>query len=267
MTGTRASHWTQHHRNWARLGPPLRPNAEVAAAARGLLSGRDERVLLLGVTPELADAGADLTAVDRNPEMIAKIWPGDAPNRRALVGDWLRLDFPDASFSAAIGDGSLNALGYPAGHLALHGELARVLRPGGRFVCRVFAAPEAGESLTALGEMALGGAIRGFNAFKWRLAMALVAESGDPNIAVIRILDAFDAMFADRDLLARATGWERGDIDTIDAYRGSAEIYSFPTRDQFLAIVPGIFAGARFAAAGAYELAERCPILVADKSA
>jgi SAM-dependent methyltransferase len=260
------SHWTQHHRNWARLGPPLRPNGEVAAAVRDLLSGHDECILLLGVTPELADVGADVTAVDRNPAMIANIWPGDTTARRAVAGDWLRLGFPDASFSAAIGDGSLNALGYPAGHQALHGELARVLRPGGRFVCRVFAAPRAGEPVEALREAALGGAIRGFNAFKWRLAMALVAASGDPNIAVVRILDAFDAMFADRDRLAQATGWECADIDTIDAYRGSTEIYSFPTKDQFLAIVPGAFAQARFVAAGSYELAERCPILVMDKA-
>ena len=53
MTGT-SNHWQTYHRRWSGLEAPLRPNAEIRAAIVDLVGDKTERVLLLGVTPELA---------------------------------------------------------------------------------------------------------------------------------------------------------------------------------------------------------------------
>ena len=258
------SHWTEYHRRWARLTPPLRPNGEVADAVRQAIAGLAGRVLLLGVTPELSDVAQRIEAIDRSETMIAHIWPGDSETRRASRGDWLDLAAPVGHFTAAIGDGSLNALTYPHGYRRLLDRLAEAVRPGGRFAVRTFVTPDPCESLEAVREAAMAGEIRTFHAFKWRLAMAMVTQAGDPNIEVARILEGFYRLVPDRSALAKATGWAAEDIDTIDVYRGSAEIYSFPTFTQLCAAVPDRFVNVRQVPSGTYELAERCPLIVMD---
>jgi SAM-dependent methyltransferase len=258
------SHWAEFYRRWAQLTPPLRPHKDVAEGIRKAVAGHDERVLLLGVTPELADLGAELIAVDHNDMMIAKIWPGDTARRRVVKADWRDLPFPRNDFSAAIGDGSLNALTYPTAHRQLYDQLAKVIRPGGRFVFRHYTTPDRGETIAAVRAAALAGKIGSFHAFKWRLAMAMVAATGDPNIRVEAIREAFDREFPDRAKLAVAAGWPVADIDTIDVYRGSSEIYSFPTFGQLRGAIPAAFENPRLVPVGSYELAERCPLVVMD---
>ncbi len=258
------NHWQTYHEKWSRLAPPLRPDREVVAAFRQALGPRAGKVLLLGVTPELADIGDDVTAVDRSQPMIDYIWPGDTPRRRARCGDWLSIGFADGAFDGVVGDGVLNFPRYADGTRALFAAIRRVLRPGGCFVCRLFASPEETEPLERIRDDAYRGAIGNFHALKWRVAMAAVRASGEPNIPVRSIRDTFMRLFPDRDELSRATGWTRADIDTIDVYDGSAEVYAFPTRRQFLEAARGIFAPGRLVEAGAYPLAERCPLLVLE---
>jgi SAM-dependent methyltransferase len=258
------SHWADLQSRWARLGPPLRPNREVAEGMARAIAGHDRRVLLLGVTPELAELGDELIGVDINEAMIAHIWPGDSQRRRAVKGDWLDLPFPHGHFTAAIGDGSLNALTYPEGHRRLYGQLAAVLQPGGRFVVRLFKSPDRGEPLAAVRAAALAGKIGSFHAFKWRLAMAIVAASDSANIPVRRILEAFEREFPDRAGLGAAAGWPAAEIDTIDAYRNSAEVYNFPTFVQLCAALPDCFVNPRLIPTGSYELAERCPLVAME---
>jgi SAM-dependent methyltransferase len=258
------SHWADFHRRWAQLTPPLRPNKDVAEGIRQAIAGHAERVLLLGVTPELAELGTEVVGVDHSEMMIANIWPGDTERRRVVKADWLALPFPKGHFSAAMGDGSLNALTYPDGHRGLYAQLSRVVRPGGRFAFRLFKTPDRCEPIAAVRAAALAGEIASFHAFKWRLAMAIVAASKNPNIRVTAIRDAFNREFPDRAGLAAASGWKATDIDTIDVYKGSSEIYSFPTFDQLRAVITDSFENPRLVAVGSYELAERCPLVVAD---
>ena len=88
----------------------------------------------------------------------------------------------------------------------------------------------------------------------------------EPSVAVQSIRAVFESIFPNRQRLVETVGWDRREIDKIDLYKSSPEIYNFPTRPQTLAIVPPVFANARFIPVGDYELADRCPLLVMDKT-
>ena len=95
--------------------------------------------------------------------------------------------------------------------------------------------------------------------------MALITEPAQPRVGVNAILDTFNSLFKNREELSRATGWPRDQIDTIDFYQGSSVAFHFPTRDRLLSVISEIFTDSRFVSSGTYELAERCPLLVAQK--
>ncbi len=228
---------------------------------RSAIAGHDQRVLLLGVTPEYADVGTDVTAIDSSETMIANVWPGDTAHRRAIKGDWFAMPFERASFSAALGDGSFNTLPWPDGHRRMFDLLATMLRPRGRVVFRLFRAPDSAQSVDAVIAAAKARKIGSFHAFKWHLAMALVAANRNPNIPVAAIRDAFDAAFPDRETLAAVTGWPAAQIETIDVYRGSPDSYSFPTSAEIRSAIPATFTTPDFLPSGSYELAERCPLV------
>jgi SAM-dependent methyltransferase len=260
--------WAAFQARWARLKPPLRANDEVVAAIGAAIGdAADGRApaLLLGVTPEYAGIAPAMVAVDWSRPMIDGIWPGDDAARRSLCADWRDLPLASGSCGAAVGDGSLSCLAWPDDYRRVFDRLAAVLRPGARLAIRCYATPDPCEPLAAVGAAALAGAAEGFHALKWRIAMALAAARGDPNVPVVAILAAFDTLFPDRGRLAAAAGWDDEEIAEIDAYAGQRLVYSFPTRAEVLARVPPAFAGARFVAAGTYPLAERCPILVAER--
>ncbi len=252
------SYWNNIPRHWARLGPPVRPNREVVEVFSRQIAEVPGKVLLLGVTPELADIGADVTAVDRNANMIKYIWPGDSASRRSCNGDWRNLQFAGGTFGSCVGDGSLNALTYPEDIAKVLRGVSQVLRPGGRFVCRLYLTPDRCESLEDVRAAAMNGGIHGFHALKWRVAMATAAAQGNANIRVTAILDSFERLFPERDVLSLRRGWPDDVINTIDVYRHSAETYCFPTAAQILSLTPPEFAHPRLVDVGGYELAERC---------
>lgn len=260
------SHFSALYRVPLRLGPPLRPNEEVIAAYGRLIAGHAARVLLLGMTRALADIGADVDAVDKDASVIARAWPGDTERRRAHTADWLALPFPARHFTAAVGDGALNSVGRLRNYRPLFAELERVLEPGAPIVTRVYARPVDCESVAAVAAAALAGEIPVFNALKWRLAMALVAEAGEPDIEVERIKAAFDRLFPDRGALAAAARYEMEDIATIDIYAGSRMIYSFPSLAEIRGCVPDSLGEMQVVPAGTYALAERCPLIVLRKN-
>ena len=223
---------------------------------RQALGRNPGRGLLLGVTPELARLTADIVAIDNNFGMISVIWPGGP----VVQADWLCLPFRQNSFDFVIGDGSLTMLSYPEGYIKFFAQIKTALKPSARAVFRAFVTPETAELRQSVMDAAFAGKIGNFHAFKWRLAMALVAERKTPDIAVSDIYNAFQKEVPDRQKLVQATGWPKQDIDTIDVYRDSAAVYSFPTLSQLRQVVT---AGWREQPLvhGSYELAERCPVL------
>jgi SAM-dependent methyltransferase len=256
--------WSVFYRRWTFLEPPLRPPSEVCEALRTLTAGFSDRVLLLGVTPELSAIGGRVVAVDRSDTSLAFIWPGNRPGRRAVRGDWAQLPCADGSMSAALGDGSLNCVDYPCGFTRVLGELARVLRRGGRLVVRLYTSPDDAESMASIRARTMNGEVANIHALKWRLAQAIGAGRDQPNVPVRSILHAFNRQFPDRQALGRATGWSDFAIRQIDEYANLGDVFSFPTARQVLTALPTGFVNPRLVAAGTYPLAERCPLLVAE---
>lgn len=130
---------------------------------------------------------------------------------------------------------------------------------------RCFVRPDRAETLDAVASAALAGDVGSMHALKWRIAMALEVDHTF-SVKVVDIRTAFDRLFPDRDLLARITGWPLQVIETIDAYRGVATRYSFPTLAAIRTAAAPLFevGGVRL---GCYELAERCPTVLFRKSA
>lgn len=256
------NHWNHHHRIWSRLGPPLRPAPEALRALERELNADGEHVLLLGVTSELNQLGASMTATELSPAVIAARWPGDTETRRALEADWMALPLADSSVGRVAGDGSLSCVAGRAERLKVLSEAARVMRPGGRGAIRLFAGTDEAENLDQVIEDAMAGAIGSFHALKWRVAMAHVSWDADRGIAVSRIREAFNAMFPDRAELSAAAGWHPAVIDTIDAYEKSDVVYSFPSQRLLREEAGRSFGSVRFVETGHYPLAERCPLLV-----
>ena len=260
QTPTPKNVWDNHARQWNRLTSPLRPCDQDLDLMKQGIKPIVGRCLLLGVTPEFCCLSDNLIAIDHNASMIRAVWPGNNNRRNIVQGDWLHLPFRPGAFDAVIGDGCLTLMHYPLSYELLFSELRRVLKNPGKLLLRLFATPDEGEVCSAVYREALEKRIGSFHAFKWRLAMALVAESGKPNVRVRDIYETFNQFCPDRERLAKQASWDPQDIATIEAYRDSSAIYSFPQLSYVrLAFQPyfketGILNGT-------YELAERCPVL------
>lgn len=253
------------HRRWPTLKPPLRPPASVALHIADLLAPCSDPLLLLGVTPELADIGRAIVAMDWNAEMIALAWPGDTPTRHALLADWKAMPLADASVGGAMGDGVVSMLGWPHEQPALLAELWRVVRPGGRIVLRCFATPEHHPPAEAVLAEAMQGRL-GFHAFKQRFNMAVAREGADITVASARLHERFEALVPDRAMLSAATGWSLDEIAEIDAYRGSGYVHCYPGRAELTALLDRHWpAPSCFVETSGYPLADHCPLLVLER--
>jgi SAM-dependent methyltransferase len=282
---TAADHWSAHARQWSRIASPLRPHVDDIAAMRNLLHGHlcpqssaDVEStgcgLLLGVTPELAQLNDDIIAIDRTRAMLDMLHSDTRLSQsttqprnhtssiaqRSVHGDWLALPFAAHSIDFAIGDGSFNLLRYPQDYHALFGQLRGVLKPGAPLVARIFTAPALGETCAAVVVDAYARRISNFHAFKWRFAMALVERNRNPNIGVADIYREFNAWIPDRKALAESSGWSHSAIGTIDVYRNSPAIYSFPSAEEW-SVIAARYSEEIGRVIGNYELAERCPIV------
>ena len=258
------SHWSGQARQWDRVGAPLRPPAEVVDQLCGPLAACSDPALVLGVTPELTAALPRLLAVDRSATMIERLWPGDQPGRRATCADWLDLEPGGDRFSGAVGDGSLTVLGTPQRVEQLLERLLALLPAGAPLRLRVFLRPEAPWSLQELQALSRSPGDLNFHAFKWMLAMHLASLQRN-QVSVTTILEVFNQHWSDRAQLAQRTGWPAAQIDTIDVYRDSADVYWFPTASTLLELVTQRFNDVQLEPCGSYPLAAQCPILSARR--
>lgn len=256
-------HWDGQARQWSSLGSPLRPNAQdVQSFEQSMV--QNGRTVLLGVTPELARISERIVAIDNNQTMIDAVWPGDSGQRQALRGDWLQPPLPPGIWDNVVGDGSLVLLRYPVQQDRLFAETVRLLKPGGRQVLRCFVRPDVPEKIRHLRDDVLEGTIETFHAFKWRLAMALCGEMDTPNIPVREIFAAFTDHFPPSKDLAHITSWSSTSINTIEMYKDSEAIYSFPTLQELRQMAdPHLHEIA--CKYGDYELARCCPILAWER--
>ena len=258
-------HWDRFLALWEEILPPLRPAPSTVRAFRDAAPPAGRDVLVLGVTPELAALGGRTTAVDRSRGMIDALWPEDGDDCRAVTADWRTLPLADGAVDVVYGDGAVNVLRFPEEVSAALAEVRRVLAPAGRAVFRVYCTPHPPEPLHELARNERAGEPENVFSVKWRLAMARVAERGRPSIEVPDLLETFDATFPDRDALAAATGFPLRLIDTVDLWRDSEEIFSFPVLDRAVEITEAHFDRVEVTGSGDYPLSDRCPLLVCRK--
>lgn len=262
--------WQAHARQWRWLGSPLRPAPEDISFTEAAVfewydraHPRGVQALLLGVTPELAlmewPAYSRLTALDHSADMIAGVWPGAPLGQAVLRGAWNAAPLRAGSQHVVVGDGCLVLL--PAReHAAFFAEVRRVLVDDGLLVLRVFLRPETPEPVpTVLNDLARG-RISSVHAFKWRLAAALHGRL-EEGVALSAIWETAQPALADAAGLERRLGWAREALATLEAYRGSASRYTFPTLDEARAAFAPYFEEKAYHAPE-YELGERCPTLV-----
>jgi SAM-dependent methyltransferase len=224
----------------------------------------DPRVLLLGVTPEIASMPwpehTQLQAIDRSGEMIELVWPGDFPGRReARLGEWLQLPFADHEFDIIIGDGCFIHMDYPHGWRSLGKSLRRVLKDDGLLILRFFVQEGTRESIEDVYADLRRGAIGSFHAFKWRLAMAMQATSAD-GVCLHDIWENWISSGVSVPALSAQCGWAPESIQTIALYREKRVNHSFPTLDEAIATLQPSFRRDTVHHPG-YELGGRCPIV------
>ena len=133
--------WGTDARAWADLAEPHnRPLFEVVLDAAGV--GEGTRLLDVGCGTGLtlvlaAERGAEPAGLDVTPELLA-IARQRLPDADLREGDMETLPWEDEAFDAVVGVNAFQFAGDPRCALA---EAARVVRPGGRVVASLFAAP------------------------------------------------------------------------------------------------------------------------------
>lgn len=242
----------------ATMGPPQTPPPAVVARLAAALAGRPGPFVLLGVTPALAGVAAPLLACDLNPAMVARLWPGDGPGRRAIVADWACLPLAAGGAGGVVGDGAFNALSSIAAVAAVLAELRRVLARGGVAAVRLFARPEAPEPLARRLARCAAGSCTSLNALRWEIAHALAEPPGFA-VPVAAILAAAEAALGPIGTFAAARGLEGA--RHFEAYRGASARYLFPTRAALAAQAAAAGLDCRCEETLGYPGAEHCPIV------
>ena len=145
---------------WSHLGPPLRPSPDDTAEVQRVVAdlGAGARAVVLGLTPEIVGcqwpSDVALLAMDHSRAMMRSLWPPQQgpSNSLAALASWLSMPIRAGEIDIVVGDGCYVLLDFPDGYAALTNEVRRVLRPGGRYVIRVFLRPDRAETVEEIAQ-------------------------------------------------------------------------------------------------------------------
>ncbi|MGA7410526.1 MAG: hypothetical protein WBW33_08570, partial [Bryobacteraceae bacterium] len=240
-TAEMQSYWSSLAHSYAMMGPPLRPSREdvrhmqeTVAAWAAAHSNRALNALLLGVTPDIANmpwpAAMTLVGLDSALPMTQAVWPGNIPLKRWVVcGSWRAIPRAARSCDVVLGDGAINCVRYPAGCRDVAAEAWRVLRDDGIMVLRCYVQPAVQESP----EDVMAGMFKqphpSFHHFKLRLLMAMQPSTGQ-GVAVDDVYRLWARQRFSVEAVEAQTGWDRAAIDTIEMYRETNTVHTFPNR-------------------------------------
>jgi SAM-dependent methyltransferase len=266
--------WQRHAQQWDLIGPPLRPVPEdvafTAAALNGLPHADEDGALssiLLGVTPELAAilTKTRMLSIDHSIDMVRAIWSRHDMGSRArpVVADWRALPLPADIADFVAGDGCFTTVQFPDGYALLAREIARVLKPSGRFVIRLFVSPPRKETVEEVIADLMNRRIANFHVFKWRLVMALQPRPQE-GTRLGDVWAAWAGARVDSGFLTNELGWPAPVVDTIKAYRDSNTRFTFPTLSELRPVLAQHFREVSCHVPG-YPIGERCPSLLLEK--
>jgi SAM-dependent methyltransferase len=270
VTMQREPQWEIMARRWAMIGWPMRPTpADVAyyeAWAAKAATALPLRAVLLGVTPEIAlmqwPKDTRLTAVDRSEAMLAAVWPRDrvSVDARTMLSGWDALPLDAGSQDIVIGDGCYTVAAPLDVQERITREVHRVLKPTGTFIMRLFVAESQPGAVAALFDDLWAGRFAHFQEFKLLLLTRLPRDR-DEIVQIADVWNAWDAAGIDRKALSERLGWSPAMIDTIDAYRDSAELYCFASPERMIERFAPHFDMSEIKVHD-YALASNCPTLV-----
>lgn len=246
------AHWDNQARQWTLIGEPLKPSqAELQNSYSWIHEHAQLRndcltVLLLGVTPEIIHlswpAQTRLIAVDYSETMIKSVLPKKTATLApiGLLANWMQLPLPSSSIDVVIGDGCYSQVPLKD-YEALTQEIRRVLKPDGILVMRFFTASEEADPVESIYLDVLSGEIASFHAFKLRLAIALQSDPSQ-GVCLKDIWNTWDSIFKQEVLQnMQKLNWNRETISTIDTYRLSNTVYTFPTQSEIRSIMSKYF--------------------------
>jgi len=266
--------WHRLSEQWDHVGSPFRPTPEdvafAAAALRAMPNSGQAGALtsvLLGVTPELAAilSRTHNVEVDHSTRMLTWSWTKFPRGHLAmpLAARWTALPIKDRSVDAVFGDGCNIQLEFPGAYRIWFAEMARVLRPGGRVVLRVYVAPDAAESPATVIDDLTHGRIGNANVLRMRLFMALQRQAAT-GIELSDLADYWSSLAIEKKTLTAKFGWPAAEIDIFDMFKALNLRYSFPTWRELEETFSGCFAELERHIPG-YEIGGRCPTIVLEK--
>lgn len=259
--------WAEQAKRWKYVKQPLRPSREDIAHVENCYWEmlrynfvEKPKGILLGVTPELADAhlNADIIAVDSEQAMIDLVWPGNSDKRKAIVGDWFALSEYTTKVDWVMGDGCLNALEYSSYRKLFH-SVSNVLKAGGECSLRFFQRPATQDSLFNV--LSSPENYGNFHIFKWHIVMAMQPKL-NVGVKLDDVWRLFDQTYPDQNILSAMTGWDTNEINTINNYKGVQSKYSFPRVMEVVEVAKEFNLVLLRTTYQKYELGERCPHLL-----
>ena len=250
--------WDNYSKNWDLLKAPMRPTqAVIDTLVREVGQGH---ILQLGCTPEIHAAFDHITAVDKDPNMIATVWPGNTDTKHVYQDNWMEMAWPINTFDGIVSDCGVVMISTIKTQAQFLHRCFSWLKPGGTYAQRYFERPTEPITLDELRADIAGPAHINFHAFKWKMGMYIAGQQGATTPSK-RILELFREISGDRQELCARTGWPPEQVATVDFYETSGQIVTFADRAEYLSTIPADAVDVEFLYTTDYDWAERCPIL------